>query len=84
MKIVILDGEIANPGDLSWEGIGKLGELTVYNNTKRDELLPRLQDAEIVITNKVPLWEDAIQAAPQLKYIGLLSTGYNQIDINQS
>lgn len=81
MKIVILDGEIANPGDLSWEGIGELGELTVYNNTRRDELLPRLQDAEIVITNKVPLWEDAIQAAPQLKYIGLLSTGYNQIDI---
>ncbi len=81
MKIVILDGEIANPGDLSWEGIEKLGELTVYNNTKREELLPRIQEADIVITNKIPLWEKTIEAAPNLKYIGLLSTGYNQVDI---
>lgn len=81
MKIVILDGEIANPGDLSWEGIGALGEVTVYKNTKKEELQERIQEAEIVITNKVPLWRETIEKAPRLAYIGLLSTGYNQIDI---
>lgn len=81
MKIVILDGELANPGDLSWEGIKKLGELVVYPRTSRAELSQRVRDADVLITNKVPLWRETIEKADKLQYIGLLSTGYNQVDL---
>ncbi len=83
MKIVDLDGYALNPGDLSWEGFEQFGELTNYDRTTDDdaEILKRIGDAEIVLTNKTRLDKKVIDEAPQLKYIGVLATGYNVIDI---
>ena len=83
MKIVILDGYTENPGDLSWEGFERLGELTVYDRAPADQatVLERIGDAEIVYTNKTLLAREIIQQAPCLKYIGVLATGYNVVDI---
>lgn len=81
MKIVILDGKIANPGDLSWDAIGAFGELVVYEDTPKELVVKRLEDADIVIDNKVPIGREDIAALPKLKLIALLSTGYNVIDI---
>ncbi len=81
MKIVILDGYCVNPGDLSWDALGGLGELIVYDRTADSEVLSRAIDAEIVLTNKVILSEDVISKLPKLKYIGVLATGYNVVDI---
>lgn len=80
MKIVILDGYTENPGDLSWNGFSELGALTVYERTAPEEILTRIGDAEIVYTNKTPLTATTIAAAPNLKYIGVLATGYNVVD----
>ncbi len=80
MKIVILDGYTENPGDLSWEGFEAIGELTVYDRTKHDEIIPRIGNAEIIITNKTPLGPEVFDACPSIKYIGVLATGYNVID----
>ena len=81
MKIVILDALTANPGDMSWKGLEKLGELTVYDRTKADETVARATDADIVLTNKVIINREVIAQLPQLKYIGVLATGYNVVDI---
>lgn len=81
MKIVILDGYTANPGDLSWNGLEKLGEVSVYDRTKPSETLERVADAEIVLTNKVVITREMMAKLPQLKYIGVLATGYNVVDI---
>ena len=81
MKIVILDGYTANPGDRSWKGLGALGELTVYDRTKADETVTRAADADIVLTNKVIINKEVIAQLPRLKYIGVLATGYNVVDI---
>ncbi len=81
MKIVILDGYTENPGDLSWDGFRALGELTVYDYTAPEEILARIGDAEIVYTNKTPLTRETIFAAPALRYIGVLATGYNVVDV---
>lgn len=81
MQIVILDAEIANPGDLSWEELEQMGQVTAWPNTKPDEVAGRIGKAEAVITNKVPITAKAIAACPSLRYIGLLSTGYNVVDI---
>ena len=81
MKIVILDGYTANPGDLSWKELDSLGELTVYERTKPSETLTRIADADIVLTNKVVIGREIIAQLPQLKYIGVLATGYNVVDI---
>ena len=82
MAIVILDGYTENPGDLSWEGFAELGTLTVYDRTPKqeEEILRRIGDAEIVITNKTPITAGIIARAPKLRDIGLLSTGYNVVD----
>ena len=72
MKIVILDGYTANPGDLSWDGLKELGELQVYDRTSPEELLPRAQGAQVLLTNKVIINADAMAALPQLRYIGVL------------
>ncbi len=82
MKIVILDGYTENPGDLSWEGLEKLGELTVYEHTQAQDILSRIADAEVVLTNKTPISAQTIDAKPNLKYIGLLATGFNVVDID--
>ncbi len=80
MKIVILDGYTENPGDLSWEGFEQLGDLTVYDRTPIDKVLERIKGAEVVYTNKTPLTKEMITACPELKFIGVLATGYNVID----
>jgi len=80
MKIVILDSKTANPGDLSWDFLNKFGEVTVYDRTSSDEVIPRSQGAEIVIVNKTVMKREHIEALPQLKLIALLATGYNVID----
>ncbi len=81
MKIVILDGHAANPGDLSWKPLQQLGEVTVYERTTPEELIERAVDADAVLTNKVYLGEDELQQLPKLRYIGVLATGYNAVDI---
>jgi len=81
MKIVILDGFTENPGDLSWEGFESLGDLTVYDRTAKEEVIDRIGDAEAVIVNKTPLDKAVFEACPQIRYVGVLATGYNVIDI---
>ncbi len=81
MKIVILDGYTLNPGDLSWAGFEAMGSLKVYDRTKAEEIVSRIGDAEIVITNKTPLSRDTIMRATNIKYIGVLATGYNVVDV---
>ena len=81
MKIVVLDGYASNPGDLSWEPIAAMGDLTVYDRTAPHELHERIKDAEIILLNKTPMNAAAFEAAPKLKLISVLATGYNVIDI---
>lgn len=80
MKIVILDGYAANPGDLSWDQVKALGECTIYDRTLPCDVVPRAEGAEIVLTNKTRIEAHHIAALPQLKYIGVLATGYNIVD----
>lgn len=81
MKIVVLDGYCLNPGDLSWKDMESLGELEVYDRTAPAELLERSMGAEVLITNKTLITAQDMEALPQLKYIGVLATGYNVVDI---
>jgi glycerate dehydrogenase len=81
MNIVILDGYTANPGDLSWGSLKKMGEVTVYERTRREEIAGRAADADIVLTNKVVMDREMMALLPRLKYIGVLATGYNVVDI---
>lgn len=80
MKIVILDAYVTNPGDLKWGNLDELGECVMYDRTSRDEILERCKDADVVLTNKVPFKKETIEALPNLKYIGVMATGYNIID----
>ena len=80
MKIVILDGYTENPGDLSWEGFEQLGTLTVYDRTPADKIIERIGDADAVITNKTPITAETLAACPNVRYIGVLATGYNVVD----
>ena len=82
MKIVVLDGYGLNPGDLSWESMQTLGELEVFDRTSPAELHQRASDAEALITNKTIISAEDMKALPQLKYIGVLATGYNVVDID--
>lgn len=82
MKIVILDGYGANPGDLSWEALKALGELTVYERTKAEETVERAKGAEVVLTNKVCIGRSEMEQLPQLRYIGVLATGFNVVDVD--
>lgn len=84
MKITVLDGYGLNPGDLSWEDLGKLGELTVYDRTSPSELMDRAKDSELLITNKTVLDATTIASLPKLKYIGVLATGYNVVDVEEA
>lgn len=81
MNIVILDAYTANPGDLSWGSLKELGEVTVYERTRREEIAGRAADADIVLTNKVVMDREMMALLPRLKYIGVLATGYNVVDI---
>jgi len=81
MKIVVLSGYTLNPGDLSWDPLRRLGELTVYERTPDDRILQHIADAEVVFTNKVPMTREILQSAKGLRYIGELATGYDTIDV---
>ncbi len=80
MKIVVLDGYTLNPGDLSWDALKQLGEVTIYERTPYAEIAGRCADAAIVLTNKTPLDEAILKQLPDLKYIGVLATGYNIVN----
>lgn len=80
-RIVVLDGYTLNPGDLSWDGLEALGSFTVYDRTADEDAVGRAGDAEIVITNKTELSAEVIEGLPGLKYIGVLATGYNVVDL---
>ena len=82
MKIIVLDGYGLNPGDLTWKGFEELGELTVYDRTSPSELLERAAGAEALVTNKTLITSEDMDALPDLKYIGVLATGYNVVDID--
>lgn len=81
MKIVILDGYTENPGDLSWEGFEALGEVTIYDRTPAELAAERIGDAQAVITNKTPITYETLEKCPSVKYIGVLATGYNVVDV---
>lgn len=81
MKIVVLDGYTLNPGDITWEGMEALGELTVYDRTKAEDVAARIDDADVVYTNKTPITKETLDACPHVKFIGVLATGYNIVDI---
>lgn len=86
MKIVVLDGCTLNPGDLSWEGIEKLGEFTVYDRTdytgeEKEKIIERAKGAEVIFTNKTPITKEIMDKLPELKYVGVLATGYNVVDL---
>ena len=85
MKIVVLDGFTENPGDLSWDGLSALGELTVYDRVSYKEapvIAEKIGDANIVITNKTPISKETLDACPSVKLIAVLATGYNVIDVS--
>ncbi len=81
-RIVVLDGYTLNPGDLDWEGLRTLGEVTVYDRTVASDVVARAQDAEIVLTNKVPITAEVIAELASLRYIGVMATGYNVVDLD--
>jgi len=85
VKIVVLDGYTENPGDLSWEGLEEFGELKVYDRTSLTdpkEAITRIGDAEAVFINKTPLTAEVFDACPSIKFVGVLATGYNVVDVN--
>mgnify|MGYP001213362727 CR=1 FL=1 len=81
MKIVVLDGYTLNPGDLSWNELESFGDLLVYDRTPKDMVVERIKDADAVFTNKTVISEDILSKCPNLKYIGVLATGYNVVDV---
>ena len=81
MKLVVLDGYTLNPGDLNWDGIKEFGDLQVHDRTPESQIVERCQGAEIIFTNKTPLREAILAQLPDLKYIGVLATGYNVVDV---
>ncbi len=84
MKIVILDGYVINPGDASWDEISALGELVVYDRTPIEQIVERAKDAEAVFINKAPMRAEILKQLPKLKFIGVLATGYDVIDLEQA
>lgn len=82
MKIVVLDGWANNPGDLSWEPLERLGDCIIYDRTSPDEVIERSREAEVVLTNKVTFTRETIAQLPRLRYIGVIATGYNIVDVD--
>jgi len=81
MKLVVLDGYALNPGDLSWDGLRQLGDVDIFDRTTPDEVLPRASQADILLTNKVRINAGHLEALPKLRYIGVLATGYDVIEV---
>ena len=84
MKIIVLDAFAMNPGDLSWEQLKNIGDTEIYDRSLPEESIKRVSDAEIILTNKALVNKDIIEAAPNLKYIGVMATGYNVVDITEA
>jgi len=84
MKLVVLDGYTLNPGDISWDALPSGVECQVFDRTTPDELYERAKDADILLTNKTPLTSGVLKSLPLLKYIGVLATGYNVVDVEQA
>jgi glycerate dehydrogenase len=83
VKIVVLDGYTLNPGDISWSGLETLGQVKVYDRTPDEkDIIPRIGNAEIVLTNKTPISKETLDACKNIKYIGVLATGYNVVDVS--
>lgn len=82
MKITVLDGYAANPGDLSWDGLREFGELSVYPRLSPEEVLEKAADSEILLTNKVQFTAEVLSKLPRLRYLGILATGYNTVDLD--
>lgn len=81
MKIVVLDGHTLNPGDLSWDRLDALGDLTVHEHSTADQVVERAAGADVLLTNKTPVGREQIEQLPDLRYIGVLATGYNIVDV---
>ena len=81
MNIVIMDGYASNPGDLNWDALKQLGDVTVYPRTSDAEKVERAKDADIILINKVQMDAETIAQLPRLKYIGVQATGFNVVDI---
>jgi len=81
MKIVVLDGHTLNPGDLSWSGVERIGDLVVYERTSPELVVERIGDAEAVFTNKTELSREIFEHCPRLKFVCVLATGYNVVDV---
>ncbi len=81
MKIIVLDGYTVNPGDLNWDWLGSYGEYKIYDRTDKEDILTRCEGADIIITNKTPLEKETLEKLPNVKFVDLLSTGYNIADI---
>ena len=81
MRIVVLDGHTLNPGDISWQSLEALGDLQVYDRTPPDKTVERIGDAQVVLTNKTRLSAEVINASPYIKYVGVLATGYDVVDV---
>lgn len=81
MKLVVLDGYTLNPGDLTWSGLEKLGSVAVYDRTPDNKIIEHIDDADIIFTNKTPLSKATFEACPGIKWVGVLATGYNVVDI---
>lgn len=84
MKLVVLDGFTVNPGDLSWEPLQLLADCTIYDRTAESEILERAHGAEILLTNKTPLRADTLASLPHLRYVGVLATGYDVVDVERA
>lgn len=84
MKIVVLDGYTLNPGDLNWASLEALGETTIYDRTSDEDIINRIGDAEVILTNKTPLGEKEFKACRNLKYVGVLATGFNTVDLESA
>lgn len=80
-RIAVLDGHTLNPGDLTWADLEQLGSVSIYERSRSHQVVPRARDAEIILTNKVPIRKDQMQQLPELRYVGVTATGYNIVDI---
>lgn len=83
-RIVVLDGYAANPGDCSWDKLKNLGECAIYDRTAPEQVIERIKDTEIILTNKVVINKAVMEASPKLRYIGVLATGYNVVDMQEA
>lgn len=81
MKIVFLDAYTSNPGDLSWDGLRQLGECVIYDRSTPEQIVPRSREADAILINKVLITREMMQQLPQLRYIGILATGFNYVDV---